>query len=255
MGEDGDTGRIDFYGETASYISLLTSTNSGLYLQAYDKDGTVIDTAFAGRNYAAGTLTRLTVQSPTSNIAYAEVFDSGNYWRVDDICTDAIVCQEVPGYPHGPRGSRFNLVFVKDVDYDESANFLADVEAQISDVLLQTPLLSEGMFNFYYTPKTTGQSEPPYWINNKKKMDKTCGKGVLQSDFDLFCPYDAAVVIHTQRFQDCSWWNVLGAESTVEPDYSSLVHEFGHAMFGLGDEHTAVNYSGYSRTNTNMYVH
>ncbi|MDP3042796.1 MAG: PKD domain-containing protein [bacterium] len=91
LGVTGDQGRIDFTEGTASYFSLLTSTYSGLTIDAYDPNDNLIATSGWASGNLTGTFTRLTVSAP--GMAYVIVHDWGNYWIIDDICTDA------PGVP------------------------------------------------------------------------------------------------------------------------------------------------------------
>lgn len=95
LGVAGNIGRIDFTGGEATYLSVLTSTYSGLILNAYDNDNNLIATSgWATSNLRTRTFTRLTVEAPSGKtIAYILIHDSGNYWLIDDLCTDA------PGVP------------------------------------------------------------------------------------------------------------------------------------------------------------
>ena len=80
-------GRIDFTDGTASYISVLTSTYSGLEMDAYDSNNNLIATSgWANSNYGTNTFTRLTIQAP--NMAYVLIHDTGNYWLIDDLVAD-----------------------------------------------------------------------------------------------------------------------------------------------------------------------
>ena len=91
LGTTGDEGRIDFLGGGASYCSVLVSTASGVTLDAYDSDDQLIATSgWANNNTSTRTFTRLTVEAPAGEtIAYVMVHDTGNYWLMDDLCTDA----------------------------------------------------------------------------------------------------------------------------------------------------------------------
>lgn len=93
LGMTGDWGRIDFIAP-ATYFSALVSTYSGVALDAYDSDGNLLATSgWATSNINTRTFTRLIVEAPLGeNIAYIIVHDTGNYWLIDDICTD--VCTE-----------------------------------------------------------------------------------------------------------------------------------------------------------------
>ena len=84
LGENQGTGRIDFIGATATYLSVLTSTYSGLTMDAYDINGNwLADSGWAANNLNTGQMTKLTVSAP--NMAYVLVHDTGNYWLVDDL--------------------------------------------------------------------------------------------------------------------------------------------------------------------------
>jgi hypothetical protein len=88
LGPNMGQGRIDFVNGTGSYLSVLTSTYSGLCIDAYDSNNNLIATSgWASGNLYTYTFTRLTVQAP--NMAYVIIHDTGNYWLIDDLVTDA----------------------------------------------------------------------------------------------------------------------------------------------------------------------
>jgi hypothetical protein len=92
LGPNMGQGRIDFTMGTASYFSVLASTYSGICLDAYDSAGNFLATSgWASGNLYTYTFTRLTIQTP--GMAYIIVHDTGNYWEIDDLVTDA------PGVP------------------------------------------------------------------------------------------------------------------------------------------------------------
>ena len=83
-------GIIRFTKGKATYFSCLTSTYSGLQVDAYDENDVLI--ASSGRateNINTGTMDRITVISDYRNIQYVVVHDTGNYWLIDCISTDA----------------------------------------------------------------------------------------------------------------------------------------------------------------------
>lgn len=81
-------GRIDFTLGTASYFSVLTSTYSGLTIDAYDSNGNFLATSgWASSNYGSRLFTRLIVEA--EGMAYVMIHDVGNYWEIDDLVTDA----------------------------------------------------------------------------------------------------------------------------------------------------------------------
>jgi len=88
IGVNQGSGRIDFTQGHASYFSALVATYSGVVIEAYDSNDVLLATSgWAGNNINTNTLTRLTVEAP--DIAYVIVHDTGNYWTIDEICTDA----------------------------------------------------------------------------------------------------------------------------------------------------------------------
>ena len=99
LGVSGDQGRIDFTMGTASYFSCLVSTFSGVTVEAYDsEDNLIAESGWASGNLGTYTFTRLTVEAP--EMAYIIVHDTGNYWEMDDIVTDApgVPREEIPVY-------------------------------------------------------------------------------------------------------------------------------------------------------------
>lgn len=95
LGPNQGSGRIDFIYGTATFLSVLTSTYSGLTLDAYDAKGNLVgNSGWATSNINTGNMTRLTVAAPA--ISYIIIHDTGNYWLIDDLTTDA---PGVPGQP------------------------------------------------------------------------------------------------------------------------------------------------------------
>jgi hypothetical protein len=92
LGPFQGAGRIDFTMRTATYLSLLASTKSGIALEAYDASNNLLDRAPAvgltAPNTGTGYMDRLNVSAP--GMAYVIVHDDSNFFIVDDICTDAI---------------------------------------------------------------------------------------------------------------------------------------------------------------------
>jgi hypothetical protein len=94
-GVAGDNGRVSFNSSDATFVELGYGANSSLYLEAYDSAGTLIDsdTGPANLRYTnnnpngPGTLR---VDAPSGQyIAYVLIHDTGNFWEVDNIRTDA----------------------------------------------------------------------------------------------------------------------------------------------------------------------
>jgi len=240
LGVTGDSGRITFTGGTATYLSVLVSTYSGVTLDAYDADGNFLATSgWATSNINTGTLTRLTVEA--DGIAYVEVHDTGNYWLIDDLCTDATPpCQPVPDRTIGNSDERIDLVFVPDEDYDgDMEAFLDDVARKIDDRLGGVAPVTNNldMFNFYYT-----ELEGDVTSTNGNSADNCGRESSLPDNFLSMCPADAVVVLHTSSFGDCKSnigdVVIFSAEGPEKYESKgSFIHEGGHGLFGLKDEY------------------
>ncbi|BBO87759.1 hypothetical protein [Desulfosarcina ovata] len=234
LGPSGDQGRIDFLGGGASYCSVLVSTSSGVTLDAYDSDDSLIATSgWAANNLETGTLTQLTVEAPTGQtIAYVIVHDTGNYWLMDDLCTDANKAViPVPTRDIGSHSDRIDVIFVPEEDYGAPAdidtwlpNFIQDVQDQIDQRLNAAAPVTGNLdsFNFYYT-RTQGEITT---VHN------------LPADITRVAPWaDAYAILHIATFGDWTQWGpptTLSAEGAVG---RSFIHEAGHGLFGLADEY------------------
>lgn len=90
LGAAQGAGIIRFTKGKATYFSCLTSTYSGVQVDAYDENDVLIaSSGWATDNVNTGTMDRITVKSDYRNIQYVVVHDTGNYWLIDCISTDA----------------------------------------------------------------------------------------------------------------------------------------------------------------------
>jgi len=239
LGTLGDQGRIDFLGGGASYCSVLVSTGSGLILDAYDSEDTLIATSgWADNNTSTRTFTRLTVEAPAGEtIAYVLIHDTGNFWLIDDLCTDANKAViPVPGRDIGDHGDKFDIVFIPDNDYGLAADidtwlptFLDHIDDQLDLRLDGAEPVTGNLckFNFYYT-----------------KMQGVASSKTLPTDLTRVAPFaDAFVIFHTAVFGDSTSMgtpSIYGAEgeiSAATQNGRSFIHESGHGIFGLADEY------------------
>lgn len=257
LGPSGNTGRIDFTGSIASYFSLLACAGpTGIKVRAYNADGVLLDSVSAGQNTwtdktkSRPLLHRLTVTDTKQggNISYVEISDSGNFWIIDDLCTDAASpCTPLEGFLNGPRDKRLDIVFLKDMGYTGSDDdFKAIVTTMITDRLfLNEPTLSNmAFFNFYTSEKLKGDSSSP---------GNACGPKTLPSDFYNLCPYaDAVAVVHSEEYPDCSLARVFSTEADT---VRSFIHEISHAAFGLRDMYDDPQCStNYGTDNFDIYL-
>ncbi len=240
LGVNGDQGRIDFVGGGATYCSVLVSTYSGVTLEAYDNTDTLIATSgWATSNISTRTLTRLTVESPSGkSIAYVIIHDTGNYWLMDDLCTDADKAViPVPGRSTGKHSDRFDLIFVPDEDYGDADDidtwlptFIEHIQDQIDDRLGATDPVAGNLdkFNFYYT---------------KMQGNATDTGRTLPSNLTRYSTFaDAYAIFHTEVFGDAasgspSIYSAEGPITAATQNGRSFIHESGHGIFGLADEY------------------
>lgn len=90
LGITQGAGRIDFPKGPASYFSLLASDNSALYVDAYGVSDNFLATAGpAPANANTGHMSELKITRATKDMGYVMVHDQGNYFLVDDVCTNA----------------------------------------------------------------------------------------------------------------------------------------------------------------------
>lgn len=90
LGESQGAGRIDLTLGSAKYFSVLVSANTPVVLEAYRDDGTLLETtATSGTTINTSNMAELRITRPSADIGYVIVHDSGNYFEVDGICSDA----------------------------------------------------------------------------------------------------------------------------------------------------------------------
>lgn len=88
LGEMQGTGVITFVDAYATFFKIYYSSESRLYLEAYNVNGDMLDTASGKGNLNTGKLGKLRVEAP--GMAYVMIHDTGNFWLVDNLSTDAI---------------------------------------------------------------------------------------------------------------------------------------------------------------------
>jgi PKD repeat protein/lysophospholipase L1-like esterase len=91
LGRDQGSGRIDFVAGRAGYVSMLVSNETDISLDAYSAGGTKLESAGpATNNVGTGKMTELVIDRRAErDIAHVVVHDTGNFFVVDAICTDA----------------------------------------------------------------------------------------------------------------------------------------------------------------------
>lgn len=103
LDSSGNDGKISFDNADATYVDIQYCCNSNFFLEAYRADGTMIDSAVGGANlrFANGNAGGPGLLSVTWNgvdhIAYVIVHDTGNFWVLDNVRTDASDVTPAPG--------------------------------------------------------------------------------------------------------------------------------------------------------------
>lgn len=87
MGPVQGTGRIDFTGGGATYLTAAFSTAEPLTIEAYDEGGRLVDSESLAPNARTGRLAEVTVAAPA--IGYVLIRGAENRWLLDDLRTDA----------------------------------------------------------------------------------------------------------------------------------------------------------------------
>jgi MYXO-CTERM domain-containing protein len=103
LDNSGNDGRITFDNGDATYVELGYSCSSNFFLEAYDANDNLLDIDVGGANLrysnsnpnGPGTLR---VDAPAGQfIKYVIVHDTGNFWVIDNIRTDASGIVPAPG--------------------------------------------------------------------------------------------------------------------------------------------------------------
>ena len=88
LGPNQGSGVITFTLSFATYLEIGYSSSSYVYLEAYDVNDVLLDSDMGDGNTGTGVLDYLRVDSP--DMAYVIVHDTGNYWLIDNLSTDAV---------------------------------------------------------------------------------------------------------------------------------------------------------------------
>lgn len=103
LGTAQGSGRIEMVEGAAGFLSLLVSSESPVYLEAYDESGALLETAAStSGNVDTGSMDELRIERATDDISYVIVHDSGNFFIVDAVCTDAPGVTPLPEPPSPP---------------------------------------------------------------------------------------------------------------------------------------------------------
>lgn len=129
LGVSQGAGRIDFTKGLASYFSVLVSDFYPVSLDAYGTSGNLLTTAGPSpNNVNTGRMTELKITRAAADMAYVIIHDQGNFWEIDDVCTNA------PGTPKTAKGLT-NQTYSMQTGQHVSGNFLVDFLAGFKQFL------------------------------------------------------------------------------------------------------------------------
>ncbi|MDP3042992.1 MAG: hypothetical protein Q8N21_01180, partial [bacterium] len=205
LGASQSSGIIDFTAGKASYVSIYTSTYSGLVLYAYTDDGTFLESSgWATSNINTGKMTMLSINRPTADIGYVIVHDTGNYWLIDWLCTDAAENQpptlsfaetSIDGLSENDgiqdnKGTAEKTLFSFDVIYTDQDNDAP------SSVKLIVEKANQGAFESYFSSEMLPFGPQTDYANGKIYVlfDKTFPKGDYRYRFEAS---DGVSDVHT----------------------------------------------------------
>lgn len=250
LGPNQGTGRIDFVNGPASSFSLLASVNSSaVSVDAYGANDAFLERAGPSAiNYGTGHMDELKITRQVADIAYVLVHDTGNFFEVDAICTDAgtgpvvvldpghgqILQDDVLQYQRSPSPTYGVIEDILTLDIAASAK--ADLEASNIGVYL-TRTTSRAPF----APPNCGN---PCFADLNKRV-----RWAEKQEADLM------VSIHTNGSDTDATAN--GSESfysTVapSPDSSSLAGFVLARVVALGLRDRHVQQKNYNIINTSM---
>ncbi len=137
------------------------------------------------------------------------------------------------------QDNAFNIVFVPDTSYGDmslTANrqaFIDDMTNVIENAFWQNRAYFNGLFyfNYYYMAATGSVIEHPDSTPEVFKCPVVTWPDEADTD-GAFA--DMLVLMHTNELRDCGG----GGRATSEPtSFRTVIHESGHAIFGLPDEY------------------
>jgi hypothetical protein len=158
LGPNQGAGVIRFTQGKASYFSCIVSTASGVGVDAYDEHDNLIESSgFATNNTNTGTMDKLIIDRPTADIQYVIVHDTGNYWLLDSICTNApgVGCGvlDVPSYKQ--YDAQWNM---PGTNYDHTSSKISELGCGLTSLVMV--LRSYGITN------VNGQDVNPVTLND-----------------------------------------------------------------------------------------
>lgn len=166
-------------------------------------------------------------------------------------------CPEcVPLTPTNSEPGKINVVFIRDFDYNNDMDtFRKDAKEVIESAYKVKGIISNNIdkFNFYYLK--TGE------VNSK--YDGKCSLGLRDRpllEFITKSVYSKCVfpskstvirgILHRKDVQDCALGDIFTSNFD---EYGTIIHESGHAIFGLADEYCCGSFYNTSNPFPNIW--
>lgn len=161
-------------------------------------------------------------------------------WRQSHRVTFAIrpypvTDQPAPVFVQGDIDHTFDLVFIPDKDILNMEEFRDNCKGMIEDAVLAEPCIRpwSSQFNFYINPEA-GVATDYDKIGTDKEHQRP-------SNWAYLSFAEAKAIMHTRELRDYADM-VNGLFSTEQHNRGDMMHEIGHAMFGLADEYIGGDY-------------
>ena len=132
--------------------------------------------------------------------------------------------QPIPVYAQGDVDKVFDVVFIPDTDITDMVAFHGHVRGMIQDAVFSEPsvLPWRTNFNFYINPVTGTATDYDRIATN--------GTHLLPSNWANISFAEAKVLMHQNTLRDYAHGGLF---STEQQNRGTMMHESGHAMFGL----------------------
>lgn len=136
--------------------------------------------------------------------------------------------QPVPIFIQGDVDHVFDVVFIPDADITNMTTFRGHCKGMIEDAVLDEPSVEDWcrQFNFYINPDTGVATD----------YDRIAIDGLHQvpANWANLSFAEVKVLMHQNNLRD---YASGGLFSTEQQNRGTMMHEAGHAMFGLADEY------------------
>ncbi|MFH0862890.1 MAG: thrombospondin type 3 repeat-containing protein [Candidatus Altiarchaeota archaeon] len=126
---------------------------------------------------------------------------------------------------NGDPEDKINIVFVRDEDYaGNQAQFTTDIQNLINNGYLANPIFTNNACKYNI-----------YFHDGEGDYEGVCEKWDLPADFDEDCPFsNTAVIVFRGAERACRNGDRFSVKFNAP---NTLLHESGHALFGLRDEY------------------